>query len=138
MQQLEILADRFDKSVAEFPAIRRSALETAGRQLLPVVQGRIGGRGKVQTWQELHMGSRGGYAAVRPKAKTFVQTKRTGKQYAVGAVTSAIEHGHKTRSGGGRVPGKHFYQSALPDAVRLQNAAAEEISRRLTETLEGR
>jgi len=137
MQQLEILADRFDKSAEMFPEIRREALEKAGRELLPALRGRIGGHGKVQNWQDVYMGSRGGYAAVRPKAKTFAETKREGRQYAVGAVTTAIEHGHKTRGGAGRVPGKHFYLSTMSDAVRLQNAAAEELARRLTETLEG-
>ena len=139
MRQLELLAERFAKSAEAFPDICREVLKKAGRELLPAVRRGIGGTGtKVRYWQELHMGSRGGYAAVRPKAKTFVQTKRTGKQYAVGHITNAIESGHKTRGGGGRVPGKHFYQGALPDAVRLQNAAAEEITRRLAETLGGR
>lgn len=131
MQQLEILAKRFDASAEALPEIRRTALEKAGRELLPAVQSRIGGTGKVQTWQELHMGSRGGYAAVRPRAKAFY------KGHAVGKITNAIEGGHKTRGGGGRVPGKHMYLRSQVYAVRLANSAGEEIARRLAEKLEG-
>ena len=129
MRQLEILADRFDASVEALPEIRREALERAGRGLLSTVRGRTGGTGKVQSWQELHMGSRGGYAAVRPKAGTFY------RGYAAGYVTNAIENGHRTRSGG-RAAGKHMYLRSQADAVLLQNAARDEIVRCLAERLE--
>ena len=46
-----------------------------------------------------HMGSGGGYVAVRPKAETY-QTTKSGKRYAVGYITNAIESGH--RHGGPR------------------------------------
>lgn len=129
MRQLEILADRFAASVEGFPEIRREALERAGRGLLSAVRGHIGGTGKVQSWQELHMGSRGGYAAVRPRAGVFYSG------YAAGYVTNAIENGHRTRSSG-RAAGKHMYLRSQPDAARLANAARDEITRRLAEQLE--
>lgn len=131
MQQLNILAERFDASAQAFPEIRRAVLEKAGQELRRSVRRGVSGSGvKVRYWQELHMGSGGGYSAVRPRAKESY------RGYAVGYITNAINSGHKTRGGGGRVPGQYFYQRAEPDAVRLVNAARDEITRRLAEQLE--
>ena len=73
-----------------------------GQELLTQVRQEIGGKGKVAGWQDIHMGSKGGYVAVRARAKEY-QTTKSGKRYAVGYVTNAIEGGHRT---GGRRPGR--------------------------------
>ena len=66
---------------------------------------------------------------MRPKAKTWTETNRSGKRYAVGYVTNAITSGHRTPSGG-YVPGKGFYADA--------NAGARAIVERAIERFEGR
>lgn len=112
--------------------LKADALERAGRQLLGEVRGRIGGAGKVQSWQEVYKGSRGGYAAVRPAAKTWD---------ARGYVTNAIESGHRVRGPSGRarryryrgrglsrVPGRGFYRDTRASAESLSAQIADELA----------
>ena len=151
-RDLDRLMESWDKLLKEFPAKRREFLERMGRQLLADVRREIGGEGKVARWQQAHMGSGGGYVAVRPKAKTY-KTTPGGKKYAVGYVTNAIEGGHKHRRPSQQkrdgykyrarinvpaVPGLHFYASVRSQlsgmgAEQLQALAAEVAAR-----LEGR
>ena len=107
MQSIELdgldrLLDGWESLQRDFPGMKRELLEELGRSLLEDVRSEIGGGGQVQGWQERYVGSRNGYVAVRPKAKTY-KTTAGGKQYAVGYVTNAIEGGHRT---GGRRPGR--------------------------------
>lgn len=134
MQELDLFADRLGQVTERLPEIRRRALETAGEEILRAVRGRIGGTGKVQRWQQTHMGSGGGYVAVRAAAK---QTDARGR--AVGAVTNAIESGHKVREPSGRsaryrprrrmdrVPGKRMYEDSWADMDAAAAKAAREI-----------
>ena len=98
--------DQMGKSWSEllkrFPEEKRRVLFEVGQELLTQVRQEIGGKGKVAGWQDIHMGSKGGYVAVRARAKEY-QTTKSGKRYAVGYVTNAIEGGHRT---GGRRPGR--------------------------------
>ena len=98
--------DQIEKSWAEllkrFPAERRRVLEQVGQKLLAQVRQEIGGEGKVAGWQGIHMGSGGGYVAIRARAKEY-QTTKSGKRYEVGYVTNSVEGGHRT---GGRRPGE--------------------------------
>lgn len=129
MSSLDDLAKRFDLALKKFPERRRVYHVRIGERALGMVRGEIGGTGKVQGWQENYVGSRGGYAAVRP---------RPGKhgKYAVGYVTNAIENGHRTRmskKGGARrrrgakdfVLGRGFYRAVI-NSGELENAALEE------------
>ncbi len=111
---LDRLMESWDALVKQFPEKKRGLLEQVGARLLQAVQTGIGGTGKVAGWQAPHMGSGGGYVAVRPKAETY-QTTKSGKRYAVGYITNAIEGGH--RHGGPRGGGKGYryrprYQTA--------------------------
>ena len=148
MEGLEEIMERLQASPEVFRDARTRELENLGRQLLPRVQARIGGTGRIQALQELHLGSGKGYMAVRPKADTFVTTP-AGKQYAAGAVTNAIEGGHATRTPSGqakryhprinvaRVPGKYMYRDTEDEAEQLAqdigNRVAQEIVQRLEE-----
>ena len=136
MQELEIIARKLEGSCDKLRAVRRRALDEAGDKLLGAVRGRIGGTGKVQSWQEKHMGSGGGYAAVRPAAKMI---DRGG--YAVGYITNAIEGGHRVRTGSGpsrarmqRVPGKWMYRGT--DSTQIAAEARDEIAREMIKSLE--
>lgn len=137
------ILDEFDCLLRELPEMRGRMFEEIGRAVLGQVRQNIGGAGKVQGWQGSFVGSKGGYAAVRAKAKTY-----DGK-YAVGYITNAIENGHKqTQSryipalgkkltGLELVSGKHFYADARPSAETVAYGAAERFLRALTEKLEG-
>ena len=124
------LAQSWDNLTKRFQSEKREKLREVGQRALGEVQRNIGGTEKVAGWQAPHMGSGGGYVAVRPRAKTY-QTTKGGKRYAVGYVTNAIEGGHRT---GGQRPGPkaqgykyrpRFHKAAVPgrwfyDTVRRQ------------------
>lgn len=143
MQELEVFAQKLDNVLPQLREARRAALEDAGEEMLSAVRGRIGGSGKVQRWQEKHMGSGGGYVAVRARAK--VQDEHG---YAVGYVTNALEGGHRQEPGRyvpaigrkltrDRVPGKYMYSQSARDLDRIALSAAERIEDAMERCLEG-
>lgn len=159
MQKIQIDSDELDRlaeRLAQSPEIireaKRQAFEKAAPRLLALVQAEIGGTGRVKSWQEKYVGSRGGYAAVRPRARTWIETRQA-KQYAAGYVTNAINSGHRKRGRGlyqdkrlksyktisqeDWVEGKHFYEAAQELAVPVAQEAAEEIVAALIGHLEG-
>ena len=127
-------------------------LEELGEEMLARVRGAIPGTGTVRSWQERYIGSKNGYVAVRPKAKTY-KTTPGGKQYAVGYVTNAIEGGHKHRRPSqtpregykyrGRVrvaavPGLHFYASVRSQLHGLGEERLSALAAQVAARLEGR
>jgi hypothetical protein len=98
--------------------------------------------GHVKSWQEPHVGSGGGYAAVRATDKT------TGDN-SPGAITNYLENGHKIRQPSGNskkyrpkikkpyVDGFHFYTAARSGVESKAIAAAEEYVKEITQRLEG-
>lgn len=142
--ELDRLVEKLAKSPQVLQEAKRRAHETAASKLLSAARTEIGGTGKVQRWQEAYVGSRGGYAAVRPRAKTYTEATRGGKRYAVGYVTNAINSGHKYptsklgyRSRAGSVPGKQFYQRAGAQLPQVAQEAAQQVVRALTDHLGG-
>ena len=92
------------------------------------------------------MGSRGGYAAVRPKAETYTQVNGRGKRYAVSYVTTAINRGHRFPSPSGKegyrariksgrqsVPGRYFYEIAQSHVQTVAEGAARQVAAELRE-----
>lgn len=152
-RDIDHLIDSWNALLKRFPDGKQKALESIGRDLLLNVRDEIGGSGKVAGWQEPHMGSGGGYVAVRAKARTY-QTTKNGKRYAVGYVTNSIEGGHRT--GGQRpgpkadgyryrprykkaaVPGRWFYEQARQDAERILQGEEEKLEKTIVDGLEGR
>ena len=120
------LADAIDRS----KEIRREMLTDVGEQLLAQVRQKIGGTGKVQRWQHTHLGTGGGYVAVHPVER---ETDEYG--WAVGAVTNAIEAGHRFPTiRKAKVAGKAMYRTTNPEQA-AQTAAAE-LESRLARLLE--
>ena len=155
MQSVEIegldqLLERWEALLASFPQAKAELLDRLGKQILEDVRRGIGGSGKVQGWQERYVGSKNGYAAVRPRAGTWQTTKRGGK-YAVGYITNAIENGHRNRGPlptGGKAgyryrprhktaaaAGRHFYAGVQRQVEQMGAAElarlADEVARRL-------
>ena len=141
MRSLEQLDQDMAEAVRQTPEIKRDVLTELGQQLLTQVRSNIGGTGKVQRWQHVHLGSGGGYVAIHPAENTADEYGR-----AVGAVTNAIDSGHKIRPPGGKakrysprihkaqVPGKQMYDRANTEAAVDQAAAA--LALRLAQNLE--
>lgn len=161
MQSVSItqLDTYFAKLLKTIPDHRRAMFEELADEMLKDVKQRIGGAGKVQSWQDRYTGSGGGYAAVRAKAKTYTDTS---PRYAVGYVTNAIENGHivgkrgskldvsnmswreltayrrarKMMSSSGKwVPSKHFYADARKHSTALAKRVIAEFERKLKEEL---
>lgn len=142
--ELERLVGKLEKSPQILQEARRKAMEAAAPKLLSAVRTETGGSGKVRGWQGQYIGSRGGYAAVRPKAKTYTEATKGGKRYAVGYVTNAVNSGHKYprnkqgyRSRAGSVPGKQFYQRAEAQLPQVAQEAAQQVVQALTYYLGG-
>lgn len=131
MQQLKLFEEHLERSAERFQDLRRDVIEPYGPKLQSAVVNRIGPSRKVRTWQEVYQGSRGGYAAVRPKAKTYHNGR------AVGAITTAIESGHAPGyHQTSRVAGKYMYLRSMPDAARISAEAAQELKDKLQRVLE--
>lgn len=142
MRDLERLDQDLAQAMSQTPEIKREVLAELGQQMLAQVRSRIGGTGKVQRWQHVHLGSGGGYVAVHPAENT-----KDGYGRAVGAVTNAVEPGHKIRPPGGkaqrytprirkaRVPARQMYAGVNPETVVDQ--AAANLALRLAQNLEG-
>ena len=148
---LDRLLKSWEQLLKEFPEAKRQALEQMGRDLLLNVQEEIGGSGKVAGWQAPHLGSGGGYVAIRAKANEY-QTTKSGKRYAVGLIANAIEGGH--RHGGPResgkpgyrhrsrikvaaVPGRWMYQTVRQQLGNMGQAEMDELLQTIIDGLEG-
>lgn len=145
---LERLVESWDALVQRFPREKRAALEAMGTELLQQVRGEIGGTGKVAGWQVPHMGSGGGYVAVRAKENTYQVTK-SGKRYAVGYISKAVEGGHKIRKPqGGKgyrprikvaaVPGRWSYDAVRRQLAGMSQEDVDALMTLITDGLEGR
>ena len=133
--------DRLVRKFLQAPEVIKEAkgqtIEMMAPKLKEAVDREIGGSGKVRSWQEKYVGSKRGYAAVRPKAQTWTEkTKRRGNIYAVGYVTNAINSGHLSPRTWKQIAGKHFYQRAQEQAGQVAQDAAEQIVQALIDHLE--
>ena len=143
--QTDRIGAAFDKILQEFPERRRELHERVGRAVQRELQRQIAASGindssgRVRRWQVVHVGTGGGYAAVRPeKGKTGADSP--------GAITNYLEGGHRIASPrGGKnyrprlrvsyVSGYHFYVNtsmrAESIAIGEAEAWADEIAREL-------
>ncbi len=157
MQDVEIhglnaLCKSMEWILKETPKLQRDAHEFLGQKLLDVVQHNIQTHlnernGKISDWQSSHVGTRGGYAAVR------ADSSPSGPNGA-GAVTNYLENGHVVRtnmlhskrqrrslrqlrnqSSGNWVRGRQFYAASRNDAPRLLLAAANELADKIADKL---
>ena len=144
------LPDRLREAARE---AKKAALGGVGEELLSMVRQSAGthmnaARGRVASWQRAYTGTHGGYVAVRAAADTYIYTK-SGKKYAVGYVTNAVENGHRVRlpSGtaarykprirtAGRVPGRYFYRDVQNQTASLEQKAKTLVEEKLKEVLE--
>lgn len=145
---LDELIESLQDVAEDFPRVRREFHEAVADEIWEEAQKSLGNRaktntGKIAEMQEKYVGSGGGYAAVRPKAKMFH------KGYAYGYITNALENGHaisrprKARKGYRArikkryVLGLHFYERAKPlaekRAIDGANRLADTIKQKLEE-----
>ncbi len=152
--EIDRLVEKLEQAPLVIKEAKRQAFEAAAPKLQAVVQSEIGGDGRVRNWQEAYVGSKGGYAAVRPRAKTYAESrgpqtfeerkKEPHPTYAVSYITNAINNGHRTRqnkwgyrTSGKTIQGKQFYQPAQGQVEQVAQEAAGQIVQALTEHLGG-
>lgn len=156
-EELDDLCDRFDHTLQEIPEMRQKYHAEIGEKLKALVDSEIAGskmndsNDKIKNWQETHVGSGGGYAAVRPR-------KGTTGDNSPGAITNYLDSGHRIRPPGKRnekgkltltnykyksrakvlyVDGYHFYGGAYAKAENVAIALAEELVNDIADKLEG-
>lgn len=143
--ELKRLAEKLEKSPKVLKEAKRRAFQSSAPKLKSAVDTQIGGSGRVRDWQGARVGSKGGYAAVSPKARTYAQDHQgRPTKYAVGYVTNAINNGHRTRRGklGFRssartIPGKRFYQQTQVQVEQVAQETAQQVVDTLVGHLEG-
>lgn len=156
MQSVEIKGlDKLDKALQkildEAPEARRELHERLADMLEQEIHKSIASsslndsRGRVRRWQVKHVGSGGGYAAIRPAgSKEGAEIGPNGP----GAITNYLEYGHKIRqSKSGKayrsrikvpfVSGFHFYDTAAPVAEAQAIRKAEEFANQLAAKIGG-
>ena len=140
--------------IEDFPDARRMALQEIGKAALQEVLHQIrrtginDSRGRVGRWQEIRMGSRGGYVAVSPTDETAVVT-RTGSRSARD-ITRYLERGHGIRKPSGRsdryrprvrsgrtyVPGRLFYSWSRMHVQQLATEQAGAMLEQLADAID--
>lgn len=141
--QLRDVFEKIADSKEKIPEIKRDFLDRTSSEMLQIVRGNIASslndaNGHVQSWQQSHVGSRNGYAAVRAEKSGL-----TGRD-STGATTNYLEHGHKTRSPSGTakrryrprikfatVKGRFFYKKSQSDMDKIVKNSASELSARI-------
>ena len=144
---LDDLDRKLKEVISELPEAKRELHEEIAKGLKEEVDRQItasgvrDSSGRVQGWQKEHVGSRGGYAAIRPVAAS------TGNN-SPGAITNYLENGHRIREPGGNsqryrprihkpyVDGYHFYQAAGNRAESKAIEAAENFVEDMMRKLE--
>ena len=164
---VEELRRRWETALEDFPQARAQAVEAMGQAAQRALEARIGevdlqedAKGTVRAWQELRLGSGGGYAALSPiranpshpgqKPKSW-----NGKAVTVRQITKWLERRHRIRqadttkayawsrsrrarsTGARRVAGRGFYAWVQQKAWELARDAAEETLRCVTGEGEG-
>ncbi len=153
MQSVDLsMFEQFDNDLKalldEVPGRRRELHEKIAEAIKQEVDTQISNSGlsdssgKIKKWQESHVGSGGGYAAVRA-------TDRTIGDNSPGAITNYLENGHAIRSPSENsknyrpriktpyVDGYHFYQSARNNVEAKAISIAEEFADEIRQRLEG-
>ena len=144
---LEELDAKLSDILERAPEARRELHERLADELKQEVDMQIANsvndsNGEISGWQEPHVGSGGGYAAVRP-------TDSSSGPDSPGAITNYLENGHAIRNPSGRaknyrpaihtpyVDGRHFYEATRASADSKVIAAADEFAEELREKLSG-
>lgn len=146
-KQLEKLSETLRGMREQFPKSQRAYHERVAQTLKQEIYWEIAATtnstGKLASYQEEHVGSRGGYAAIRARGGESGANSP-------GAITNYVENGHKIAAGAratrkpttrkyrprikvGAVQGRHFYQHVRSRAMQI---AMEEMDEFLTELTE--
>lgn len=141
-KELQSFIAYYEKFWKKLPVIKSKALYAAGKVLQEEVREQIRAQGvqdrfgRVNRWQQLTLGSQGGYVRVSPMSE-YTESTWKGKDVSSKQITTWLERGHGVRknrygyySGPTYVKGRLFYSWAkLRGYSKALDAAAREIDR---------
>lgn len=148
-KELERFLHFYGRFIKKVPAIKTQALYAAAKSLQEEVRKQIQEQGvqdpfgRVKRWQQVYLGSKGGYAAVRPMVERTQKTWK-GKPVYSSQVTKWLERGHGARRGNGGyyhssvtyVKGRLFYSWAKSKGIAAARDAFERELDRITDEWE--
>lgn len=146
-EPLDKLCDSFDVMLEKFPEERRELMEKAGEKMYRQVLRNIDATTEAHTGNlrdacYKHIGSKGGYAAVRNdhKKAPHAHLVEYGHRLVKGTKIKIGKHGQSVSiKGSGRVigwvNGKHMYRNALNELEDELMQDAEELTDKLVEGL---
>ena len=129
----------------QIKSAKRQAAQAAGEAIRDEVARQVRSRvndahGRVERWQQLRMGSGGGYIAVSPVSDEAVQVTHGGQKSSAKDVTRYLERGHGVRPPSGRAeryrPGRMFYSWAAAEAEKLALRAADRAMGRIADEID--
>lgn len=142
---MDKFARYWDRLYQAFPDARRQAAEAMGEAVRKDLNAQIqaadllpSAKGTVRSWQQMRLGSRGGYAAVSPTKGTVMsrdprkggwkmrQHTYRGKAVSARQVTKWLERGHGT-PWGGYVKARRFYSFTRAKAWEHAKKAADKV-----------
>ena len=119
---IDDLRESWDRLVRQFPDTKRALLERLAPQMLQAVRRAVGGSGKVAGWQEPHMGSGGGYAAVRPGGPRG---------------STKPDYHYRPRFKTAAVPGRWFYAAVRQELPGMPQSEIQQLLDMIADGLEG-
>lgn len=146
LSELDNLSEKLNSLLKEAPEKKRELHEQLAEAAKQEVNAQIGASvnknsEKISSWQETHVGSGGGYAAVRA-------TDSSAGDNSPGAITNYLENGHKIRQPSGHakhyrpaiktpyVEGRHFYQTSKSALEAKAISLTQNFADKLAEELE--
>lgn len=153
LEEWKRLWEDMQKTAEKIPDLKQQMLEELGGKFQTEVRRQIAisglndAKGRVQTWQNFHVGSGRGYVAVRADSVEVMSGGGNKKPLNAGALTNYLTSGHKTRTPSGKskryvprvsknkVPGFGFYKRASEQAEKLALEEAQEFLDTLKEEL---
>ena len=155
-EQVRRFVQYWDRLLQVVPEARKEAVEAAGeavkRSLNTQIQSANLSSGeaqsRVKSWQELRLGSGGGWAAVSPmKGTVYSWDQRAnfgararqhtwrGRAVTARQVTGWLERGHGIRPSG-YVAGRQFYAYTKDDAQQIALKAADKVLSRIADEVD--
>lgn len=150
-KQWDQFCDYWQDLIEEWPNTKRIALYNAGKAVLQEVLANVDRRGvndrhgRIKKWQELSLGTGGGYAKIAPDNEVWDSHGELAVQ-----VTRYLERGHGIRKPSGRaerytprartgrlyVPGHQFYSFAKLKAADIGIEAAQKALEELSDAID--
>lgn len=146
----------WDRLLEVVPEARREAVEEAGQavkrsldaQIRSAGLSGIEAKGRVSAWQQIRLGSGGGWAAISPMKGTVYSWDRRanfgarvrqhtwhGRPVTARQVTTWLERGHGIKPGG-YVSGLRFYAATKDDAQEIALKAADRVLCRIADEVD--